>query len=70
MSESELEHIEELLSTCRCAHRLPSGGAPDPVPDDDECYAIECMACARVLCPKHCELHTHHDGCVCEADDE
>jgi hypothetical protein len=64
----ETEGYEEILNLCGCTHRLPNGRAPNPIPKEgvQECYNIECMACAQVLCPEQCELHTHHDGCTCE----
>lgn len=54
------------LSRCSCSHKTAEGMAPATIDPDQqhECYNEECMACACVLCPQKCELHTHHDGCA------
>ena len=27
------------------------------------CKDAECEECGKIICPEHCPLHFHHDGC-------
>jgi len=32
----------------------------------EDCPDAECLMCSIRDCPQGCELHYHHDGCICD----